>query len=36
MRTIGLPELLVIMAALTFLALLTGVTIWAIVRRKRV
>ncbi len=35
MRTIGLPEILVIMSALTFLALLTGIVIWAVVRKKR-
>lgn len=35
MRTIGLPEILVILTALTFAALLTGVVIWAVVRKKR-
>jgi hypothetical protein len=34
MRTIGLPEILVIMFALTLLALLTGVVIWAAVYKK--
>jgi len=36
MRTIGLPELLVIMSAVTLLALLVGVVIWAVVHRKPV
>ncbi len=35
MRTIGLPELLVIMSAMTLLALLIGVVIWAVVHKKR-
>jgi Flp pilus assembly protein CpaB len=36
MRTIGLPELLVIMSAVTLIAVLIGVVIWAIVHKKRV
>jgi len=36
MRTIGLPELLVIVLALTLLASLAVVVIWAVVHKKRV
>ena len=32
----GLPELLVIVFALTLLAMLAGVVIWAVVHKKRV
>jgi hypothetical protein len=35
MRTIGLPELLVILSGLTVLAMLVGFIVWAIVRGKR-
>jgi Tfp pilus assembly protein FimT len=35
MRTISLPELVVILAALSFMAVIAGVIVWAVVRGKR-